>query len=283
MKNYINNWAYTLQDELPAGGTELPLPAGALERIVLAEGDTLDLTIAATLDPLAVSDAEIITLTGGPAGAISIEREYPARSWPAFSFVYASLPAEHVNEIQQRIGGLEQRTAALEQGGGSGGGGGITVGDAPTDAPTALGEAILAYDGLLYLGRDTGDIDGWSRFEPLSTEDSSNGSSFTVWDAPTLQRGHWTRAPGYIELTIGPWGSGLDVDADILLEYAGTDPLVVAGYLSGVKLLSNVAITNNGDGTTSLPIGPAQMIRVSRRAASRTVVILIEPLQSQQF
>lgn len=270
MKRYVNNWAYELNDVLPAASTTLPIVAGALDRITLDEGDTLDLTIAAGFDPLS-EEAEVITLTGQPDGTLLVTRDAP-QDWAAGSVVFASLPAGHLNEIQFRLAQLEQ-----------GSGGGITVGDAPAGAPSFPGEAILAYDGLLYIGHDTGDVNGWDRFEPIFPGESTASSYITLWDAPTRQRIYWTPDADPLELGISAWSSGLDSEVEILLDYPGTAPLVVAGYLSGVRLMSNVAITNNGDGTASIPVGALQMLRVSRRAETQTVAIIVEPLQALQF
>lgn len=134
MRKFVNNWLHELIDVLPEGSTSLPLPAGAETALGLADGDSLVLTVTSSMQPIEQTawefillerDGGVTTVTRGALGSTDQE-------WPAGSPIYASLPAEQMDEWHAAIADLQGRVTALE--GGGGGGGGAEQGYSTSDA-----------------------------------------------------------------------------------------------------------------------------------------------------
>lgn len=118
--NFVNNWLYQLAGGFAPGELALPLPAGALERLALAEGDQYTLTLAASLSPASPDETEIIRLTGTASGytlARGLEGTQE-QSWPEGTQVWCTLTAGGLMALFERIAQLDARVAALESGGG---------------------------------------------------------------------------------------------------------------------------------------------------------------------
>ncbi|WP_314407324.1 hypothetical protein [Pseudomonas kuykendallii] len=92
---FINNWITQLDAELPVGGTTLPIPAAALERLDLSESGYYLLPIVPSMDPLEQQSAEVVRIFMGQDGP-EIERgveQTTERAWPAGAFVFAGVTA----------------------------------------------------------------------------------------------------------------------------------------------------------------------------------------------
>jgi hypothetical protein len=146
---FIDNWCYALTDELPAGGTELPVPGEAIPRLALADGDEYVLCIVSALDPLSGPALEVVRLVGLDVGyeLQRGEQGTDAVTWPAGAVVHCGVTAALLAELWEAA-----------QGGG--GGAGVTLGTAPpSDPPGAAGELYLDVDApALFAAMDDG---GW--------------------------------------------------------------------------------------------------------------------------
>ncbi|CAM4003782.1 hypothetical protein [Ectopseudomonas alcaliphila] len=123
---FIDNWCYALTDELPSGGTELPIPGEAITRLALAEGDEYALCIVSALDPLSGPALEVVRLVGLDSGyeLLRGEQGTAAQVWPSGSVVHCGVTAallaglqaqaaqvptlvDHVNDLLERVSALE--------------------------------------------------------------------------------------------------------------------------------------------------------------------------------
>lgn len=92
---FINNWITQLDAELPVGGTSLPIPSAALDRLDLSDTGYYLLTIVPSMDPLEQQNAEVVRIYAGPDGP-QIERgveQTVEQQWPAGSYVFAGVTA----------------------------------------------------------------------------------------------------------------------------------------------------------------------------------------------
>ncbi|MCQ4271084.1 hypothetical protein NA655_08625 [Pseudomonas kuykendallii] len=92
---FINNWITQLDAELPVGGTTLPIPAAALDRLDLSESGYYLLTLVPSMDPLEQQNAEVVRIFMGQDGP-EIERgveQTTERAWSAGAYVIAGVTA----------------------------------------------------------------------------------------------------------------------------------------------------------------------------------------------
>ncbi|WEW97692.1 hypothetical protein P3T65_26260 [Pseudomonas nitroreducens] len=110
---FINNFLTQLTGQLLAGAGGLPISSDALARLGPGLGGEYLLTITSSLDPLQQTAFEIVRVTfSGGAAVLQRGREGTSdQTWPAGAFVYASVTAGLLAD-------LEARLAALEAGGG---------------------------------------------------------------------------------------------------------------------------------------------------------------------
>lgn len=110
---FINNFLTQLTGQLLAGAVGLPISSDALARLGPGLGGEYLLTITGSLDPLQQTAFEIVRATfSGGAAVLQRGREGTSdQTWPAGAFVYASVTAGLLAD-------LEARLAALEAGGG---------------------------------------------------------------------------------------------------------------------------------------------------------------------
>lgn len=104
---FVNNWRREISLPLSAAQVALDLPNGQYRLTLTNAAGTLYEVVAATV---ASGTADLVR---GLEGTVAVD-------WPAGSFIYCSLTAGGLNDLQGRITALEQ----------SGGGGGLAVGDA---------------------------------------------------------------------------------------------------------------------------------------------------------
>ncbi|WP_314408930.1 hypothetical protein [Pseudomonas kuykendallii] len=92
---FINNWITQLEGELPVGGTSLPIPSAALDRLDLSESGYYLLTLVPSMDPLEQQNAEVVRIFTGADGP-EIDRgveQTIERVWPAGAFVFSGVTA----------------------------------------------------------------------------------------------------------------------------------------------------------------------------------------------
>ena len=103
---FINNWITQLDAELPVGGTALPIPTAALERLDLSGTGYYLLSIVQSLDPLEQQNAEVVRIFTGADGP-EIERgveQTTERAWPAGAFVFAGVTAGVLEYLKSSAG-----------------------------------------------------------------------------------------------------------------------------------------------------------------------------------
>lgn len=110
---FINNFLTQLTGQLLAGAVGLPISSDALARLGPGLGGEYLLTITGSLDPLQQTAFEVVRVTfSGGAAVLQRGREGTSdQTWPAGAFVYSSVTAGLLAD-------LEARLAALEAGGG---------------------------------------------------------------------------------------------------------------------------------------------------------------------
>lgn len=126
---FIDNWCYALTAPLSAGGSELPVPAEAITRLGLAEGDEYVLCIVGALDPLNNSALEVVRVVGLASGYDLMRGEQGTDSqvWPSGSVVHCGVTAALLAGLQaqaaqvpplvEQVNDLLERVSALEAGG----------------------------------------------------------------------------------------------------------------------------------------------------------------------
>lgn len=102
---YVNNWLTRLNAVLPAGGSSLPVPQAALDRLDLSSAGQYVLTLVNSLNPLEQGVIEIVRITAsglqrGQEGTSAIE-------WPTGSYVYCAITAGTLQGLLDRIEELE--------------------------------------------------------------------------------------------------------------------------------------------------------------------------------
>lgn len=169
---YIDNWCYALTVAMDASAGTLPVPAAAITRLGLSAGDVYTLTIVDSLDPLASTAAEILTLTGLADGGYSLARPN-ARAWGNGAVVFAGITAAML--------------ASFSQGGG--GGGGLVGAGWPESPPPAVGLTYLDTEGPgLFVAVGTANLDDWRLVSGMNYNERSDADYSIPYEV-----GQWTR------------------------------------------------------------------------------------------
>lgn len=218
---FIDNWCYALTDELPAAGTELPVPGEAIARLGLAEGDEYVLCIVGALDPLNNSGLEVVRLVGLETGyeLLRGEQDSDAQTWPAGSVVHCGVTAALLAELWDAA-----------QGGG--GGAGVTLGTAPpADPPGAAGELYLdVMAPALFAAVDTGgwgwqQVGGGRYMQRISDDGSETLNPIDRWARDVEVEQEVYEFDGVIRLRLPPLGGGLGALEHMRLDVINPDSL----------------------------------------------------------
>lgn len=216
---FIDNWCYALTDELPAAGTELPVPGEAIARLGLAEGDEYVLCIVGTLDPLNNSALEVVRLVGLEAGyeLLRGEQGTDAQTWPSGAVVHCGVTAALLAELWEAA-----------QGGG--GGAGVTLGTTPpSDPPGTAGDLYLdVIASALFAAVDTGgwgwqQVGGGRYMQRISDDGTETLNPIGRWARDVQVEAEIYDFGGVIALRLPPLGGGLGVLEHLRLDVINPD------------------------------------------------------------
>lgn len=216
---FIDNWCYALTDELPAGGSELPVSGEAITRLGLAEGGEYVLCIVSALDPLSAPALEVVRLVGLDAGYELLRGEQGTDdvTWPAGSVVHCGVTAALLAELWEAA-----------QGGG--GGAGVTLGtEPPNDPPGAAGELYLDITAPALFAAVNTDGWGWqqvggSRYlQRINDDGSETLSTISRWARDVQVEADVYEFGGVIRLRLPPMGAGLGVLEPMRLDVINPD------------------------------------------------------------
>lgn len=116
MQLWINNWAATLLQALPAASTTASVEPNAAARLTgLGDADYYAATLVGYDDRGLEVAWEIVRITGAAGGQISIERAREgtsAAAWPAGTRIEARLTAGALAALSARLAAVDQALAA---------------------------------------------------------------------------------------------------------------------------------------------------------------------------
>jgi hypothetical protein len=236
MQLFINNWAATLTAPALAGDLQLSVdPAQASRLTGLGGGDHYLLTLAEPGEAGGESAWEIVRVTGGADGVLTVERGQEGASAAAWS-VGAEISA------RLTAGALE----ALRASGGEApeGGAALTGESAPTEAPPAIGALYITTEGeMAFIAAGADHPEQWVQF-------IGGAPGWGYYAAPYAVTYALERAARRVSVYL-PDGADMPVSATLNLP---AWPVLPRGF--SVELLGSAAapITVNLDLAAALPV-----------------------------